>query len=516
MLNSSIKDDFFRVLNSYRIKSNHDDFIIKYTYIFLDDSLEIKVNLDFKDYHFHIDFYKITHEYSQKIFNINKSPVIPYSSETNDFVLCRDLDDAIATNAGLIKVDCSTTELNFKTYNDESGSINMEKPNYDNYLPIEITEPGRYSFENIKYEIVDANGNPYYEPYFEKGIYYIQINFVKYGIRNRTIKVTSSKFNDYGDINNPIKIKNNKFSCYLEGYGDMQVYSFIPEKDGIYELTKQNDVVIKVYNEDNLEEYTNLLRYQSFACYFEANTKYIFTIEIYNYDGDVNYEGLISYVGMPSQNLTATLEWNEYLLYDNFTFDVDILKTGDYQVEVEVLAGDYSNWNTFYKEDGNMIDGDDYSFDENDVCTYTLVKGKYKLELSTYANKYLHVRIRLVLVTEAVEEENNVNLFYDKYITLTTTILTTTYSTSKFYFKVEKDSYILVTTGSGHFKIYDLEGNQVKMDHYQILSKDNEFNNIQVKKSGLLKSGMYYIVFEKNHYANKPTSFSATLRLKEA
>ena len=63
MMDSSIKEDFSRVLNSYRIKSNYDDFIIKYTYIFLDDSLEIKVNLDFKDYHFHIDFYKITHEY---------------------------------------------------------------------------------------------------------------------------------------------------------------------------------------------------------------------------------------------------------------------------------------------------------------------------------------------------------------------------------------------------------------------------------------------------------------------
>ena len=71
MINSSIKEDFSRVLNSYRIKSNHDDFIIKYTYIFLDDSLEIKVNLDFftnNGYELILDADKLSESTGEKVF----------------------------------------------------------------------------------------------------------------------------------------------------------------------------------------------------------------------------------------------------------------------------------------------------------------------------------------------------------------------------------------------------------------------------------------------------------------
>ncbi|MBE6131499.1 MAG: hypothetical protein E7183_07230 [Erysipelotrichaceae bacterium] len=516
MEKSYIRDYILQRFNSYRIKSNYDDMVVKYTYLIMDDSLEITVELKFKDYHFHINFYELNYVYSQKISKINEISVTPYSSLENDFVLSDELNGALITKAGLVKIDCSTTEINFKTYNDDDYYMGATNPNYDNYLPVEITEAGVYNFENIKYGIYDSNGDWYSEPYFEKGIYFLRVENVQYGIKNRTINVSASRFKDYGDLNNPIEIIDNKFSCYLEGYGDMQVYSFIPDKDGIYELTKQNYVEMKIYKEDNLEEYISILRYQNFACYFEANTKYIFIIEIYNYEGDVNYEGLISYIGMPSTNPTATLEWNEYLLYDKFIFDVNILKTGEYQVEVEVLGGDCSGWKTFYKEDGSEIEDYDYNYDENDVCTYTLAKGKYELKLAKYSNDYLHCRIRLVLITEGVEEENNANLFYDKYTALTTTILTTTYSTSKFYFNVEKDSYILFTVDSNSFKIYDLDGNQVKIDEWQYTSTDKEFDNIKVKKSGLLKSGMYYIVFEKSRYSNTPTSYSTTLRLIEA
>ena len=86
MKQSYIKDYILERYNSNRIKSNYDDMIVKYTYLIMEDSLEITVELKFKDYHFHIDFYEINYVYSQKISKINEISVKPYSSLENELL----------------------------------------------------------------------------------------------------------------------------------------------------------------------------------------------------------------------------------------------------------------------------------------------------------------------------------------------------------------------------------------------------------------------------------------------
>lgn len=515
MKQSYIKDYILERYNSNRIKSNYDDMIVKYTYLIMDDSLEITVELKFKDYHFHIDFYEINYVYSQKISKINEISVKPYSSLENEFVLSENLDGALITKAGLVEINCSTTEINFKTYNDDYDDIGNERPDYENYLPIEITEAGIYKFENIKYGIYDANGNVYREPYFEKGIYFIEIEYVQYGAKDCTINVSASKINDYGDLNNPAEIVNNKFSCYLEGYADIRTYKFTPNKTGIYELTHQEYVEIMIYNQNNLEKELYCMYNQQTSCFLESGVSYVISIELMNGLDDLNYECEIAYIGVVSSNPNVTLEWNEFLLFDDLSLNADILKTGEYQVEIEVINGNYADWKTFYKEDGESISYDDISYDENEVCTYTLVKGKYKLSLSSYQNQYFHAKIRLVLVTPAVEEESSVEPSYTEYITISSSVLPTTYSTSKFFFEVKEDSYILLTLDSDFCQIYDLDGNRISISSYPYYN-DKDFNNIETKKSYLLEPGNYYILFQTTVYSSDNPIYSATLRLLKA
>ena len=515
MKQSYIRDYILQRFNSYRIKSNYDDMIVKYTYLIMDDSLEITVELKFKDYHFHINFYELNYVYSQKISKINEISVKPYASLENEFVLSENLNGALITKAGLVKIDCSTKEINFKTYNDDYDDIGNERPDCDNYLPIEITETGVYSFENIKYGIYDANGKVYSEPYFEKGLYFIKIEYVQYGAKNRTINVSASRFNDYGDLNNPTEIVNNKFSCYLEGYADIETYKFTPDKTGIYELTHQEGVEIMIYNQNNLEKELYCMYNQQTSCYLESGVSYVISIELMNGLDELNYKCEITYVGNVSSDCNLTLEWNEFLLFNDLSLNVDILKTGEYQVEIEVINGNYANWKTFYKEDGESISYDDISYDENEVCTYTLVKGKYKLSLSSYQNQYLYAKIRLVLVTPAVEEECNIEPSYTEYITISSSVLPTTYSTSKFFFEVKEDSYILLTLDSDFCQIYDLDGNCISISSYPYYN-DKDFNNIQTKKSYLLESGSYYILFQTTVYSPDAPVYSATLRLLKA
>ena len=405
MKSSTLKQDILAMFNSRRIKSNYDDIIFKYTYIITNDSLEVRIELKFKDYHFHIDYYELNHLYSQKIYNINNTTVELYSEEDYEFVLCHDLEDAVATKAGLVLVDSTTKEINFKVYNYDYSYDTPSYYDYENYLPIKITKGGVYRFDDNKYQIYDEFGDYFttqsYDTYFPEGIYFIEVNKVSAGVHDRTINVSVEIFDDYGDLNNPILIENNSFSCHLEGLTDVEAFLFIPDKTGIYKLNKHENVFISVYDKDNLTDKIESLFEVGLDCYLEKGKSYVYKMENINYDGSVSYQGQITYIGEPTYDIVLSEEFSEILVFDGSTFDnhefsLDIESYGKYKIEYEFVSGE--NISSFFiiDEEGEYLDPIEYIENYSDRI-YVLEQGKYTVALSCWKN-HVVLKIRLVKV----------------------------------------------------------------------------------------------------------------------
>lgn len=509
------KENFKDDLDNWGITTRHDRFLVKYLYTFYEGSFDFSVEIDYLDYQYHVDYYDISAVCRQKISDIDHISVKLYTPEDTDFMLCNDLDNAMATNAGLIEIDGSTKEISYTLYNGEDAYEGWTSPPYENYLPIRITEGGVYYFsEDFTNCIYDASGERYFKDYFHEGVYYIENRNVVYGLSEKTVTIDSLILGDYGDLSNPVEITDGSFDCYLEAKRDMQAFSFTPDEDGYYELSDCENLYVAVYAADDTENATYHLYSNSLVCKLEGGVEYIFAIENYYLDAPISYEGNISYAGAPTESPLITAEWGEVFLggvEGEFIAYVDIPKAGAYRIEVKMIAGDEVKSGRFYTEDGESIDSDYYTY-EDEIYTYELAKGRYQVRFSAQYNSYIKANMRLVTVTEGVEEQQDITLPTDGYITITTSALPTVHSTSAFKLTVDDKSKLLITQDSDFFSIYDSEGNRVSISSYPYYT-DTEFENIQVEHSNELAAGEYYIVFERTIYSYDREIFSATVRL---
>lgn len=515
MSNDNISEYFKSHLQNYKITSNWDKFVVKYSYLIQDESFLFEVELHYANALYLNEYYDNTVVYSFKISNLNKTNPTIYVLGKDSFALEDNKEDALKYLTGLVEVDSNTTEIKFSTCNTKTGEASSSDRNY---LPIRIKESGLYEFyiNGRKIDIYSAENNFTSQYYYNAGLYYYYESYVPYGKTDITIQVVGSELNDYADMNNPIEIEGNSFNIYLENVKDKQAFKFTPSETGLYEFNfEERFITICAYDIEDLNGYfDSTSRYHTI--YFENGKEYVLTVKHNNYEINVVTETIsIDYIGMPCENAPEITDEPKDVLFgsDLTYFYFDITSPGYYALNINQTAGMVDPTIRMCNEHGETSGVEEVKVTlEDGTKVYYLSEGRQYVKIFISSNSYFKGTISYELKVPAVIKEQEITLSFDEYFTITET-LPTIGSKVILYFEItEKCNMLCKTKETGN--LYRENGSYVAYISYPQF-QDIFHDNISCYRWQNLNPGKYYLELENTNSDGKSIEKTGSFRLQK-
>ncbi|MBQ2876772.1 MAG: hypothetical protein IJE25_07165 [Clostridia bacterium] len=503
MKNSFVKEQLIKLLDEYGVTGKYNEFVVKYSFSFEEGAFYFNAKIDHLDYNYHVHFVDIDVTFYQNITELNSCTIELYSEAGHKAALSDNKEDAVRFKSGLVEIDETTDLIYFSTLG--KSYPGYTRPDQENFLPIHIKEGGVYKFKGDYSYIYDSTGRSFDEDYFTAGIYFLELSNVVYGVTNRVLEVSCDIYEDYGKLTDPTPLgADGSFVARLEAHADRVVFSFTPDKSGMYEFPVMSNVNIYAYYADDIEHYFIFIPNSFPSVYLEEGIAYVFAFvyEVYGEEDDptVTHSGKLEFIGDPPTEIAVVgKEPSEIFVrsdtaYLNFTVDA----LGEYTVNIDHIRGwsDPSFTVTPY-DPKDKIDYDLIRYVDGRPI-YTLTPGKYVIDISMNPNAYLVANVSVVTVTEGVDEVKEA-VITDEPTLVRSSTLTTILSKSRTYFTVDDTSVLTSLAGSSFYTLYSEDGTRLGSAG-------------QYSKSYELEAGRYYILFERTVYTTV-YDFEATFTL---
>lgn len=515
MANDNISEYFKSHLQNYNITSNWDKFVVKYSFLLVDESFLFEVELHYANALYPNEYYDNTIVYGFKISSLNKAQPTIYVAGKDSFALEDNKEDALKYLTGLVEVDSNTTKIKLSTCNTHTDEPSSRDKNY---LPIRIKESGIYEFyiDGRKIDIYSAETDYTSQYYYNAGLYYYYESYVPYGKTDITIQVVGTELNDYADMNNPLDITGNTIDIYLENVKDKQAFKFVPAETGLYEfIFEEHYIRIYAYTLDDFNSYFDATSYYH-SIYFEEGKQYILTVDHSDYDIEILSTTIgIDYVGMPNiETPEITSEPTEVLFGNNLShwyFDIatagyyilNVNQTGGYGSDTIHICDEYGDTYGVKEVKVTLLDG---------TKAFYLTEGRHYARFDITSNSYFKGTINYELKVPTLIKEQEVILSFDNYVEVSETLPTIGSKLTIWFEITEKCNLLSPTTGLG--RIYYEDG--------RIVQRNSSTNYIDVFHNSVecycwkeLEPGKYYMISENIDTSGSSRTVKESFRLQK-